>query len=58
MVPLDSLRDRLRGELITPESPLYDSGRRLWNGMIDKRPAAIARCSGVADVVTCVQHAG
>jgi FAD binding domain/Berberine and berberine like len=58
MVPLDSLRARLTGDLITPDSPLYDSGRRLWNGMIDKRPAAIARCSGVADVVTCVEYAG
>jgi hypothetical protein len=43
MVVLDSLRHRLRGELITPEPPLYDSRRRLWNGMIDKRPAAELR---------------
>ena len=41
---LDQLRERLRGDLITAESPEYDSARQLWNGMIDKRPAAIARC--------------
>jgi FAD/FMN-containing dehydrogenase len=57
MPVLDRLRDRLRGTLITPDSPEYDSARQLWNGMIDKRPAAIARCSGVADVVQAVRFA-
>jgi FAD/FMN-containing dehydrogenase len=57
MPVLDQRRGQLRGELITPESPVYDSARQLWNGMIDKRPAAIARCCGVADVVACVRFA-
>jgi hypothetical protein len=57
MPALEKLRAQLRGELITPESASYDSARRLWNGMIDKRPAAIARCAGVADVVATVQFA-
>lgn len=53
----EPLRTQLRGELITPESSEYDAARRLWNGMLDKRPAGIARCSGVADVVACVRYA-
>ena len=57
MTSFESLRTQLRGELITPESSEYDAARRLWNGMVDKRPAGIARCSGVADVVACVRYA-
>jgi FAD/FMN-containing dehydrogenase len=57
MSNLDQLRTQLRGELITPDAPTYDSARRIWNGMIDKRPAAIARCAGVADVVATVRFA-
>jgi len=51
------LRQSLRGELITPESPAYDGAGRVWNGLIDKRPALIARCSGVADVMAAVNFA-
>src|SRR6202162_5795857 len=57
MPAVEQLRAQLRGEFITPESPAYDTARRVWNGMIDKRPAAIARCAGVADVVATVQFA-
>jgi FAD/FMN-containing dehydrogenase len=57
MPSFESLRAQLRGELITPESSEYDTARRLWNGMLDRHPAGIARCSGVADVVTCVRYA-
>ena len=39
-----ALAERLTGELITPEHFAYDAARSVWNGMIDKRPAAIARC--------------
>jgi len=54
---LDDLRARLRGPLLLPADPGYDEARSLWNAMIDRRPAAIARCLGVADVVTCVGFA-
>src|SRR5215831_13401465 len=47
----------LRGELITPGDPGYDSARAVYNGMIDKRPAAIARCRDAADVISCVRFA-
>jgi FAD/FMN-containing dehydrogenase len=45
-----SLRAHFGGELICPHDSAYDAARRVWNGMIDKRPALIARCTGVADV--------
>lgn len=54
---LDDLRARLRGVLLLPGDPSYDEARTLWNAMIDRRPALIARCLGVADVVTCVNFA-
>jgi len=57
MPDLNQLRAQFRGELIAPESSGYDSARQLWNGMIDKRPAAIARCYGVADVIASVRFA-
>ena len=57
MGDFNELRTQLRGELITPDAPDYDAARRLWNAMIDKRPGAIARCQGVADVQTCVRFA-
>jgi FAD/FMN-containing dehydrogenase len=56
-IPLDDLRARLRGGLITPLDPSYDERRALWNGMIDKRPAAIVRCAGTADVISAVKFA-
>lgn len=47
----------LRGELFVPDDPGYDDARSVYNGMIDKRPAAIARCADVADVVATVSLA-
>jgi len=54
---LEDLGDLLGGNLITPTSEAYDSSRKVWNAMIDKHPAAIARCSGVADVMQVVNYA-
>jgi FAD/FMN-containing dehydrogenase len=47
-------RDRFPGATVTPEDPDYDDARTLWNATADGRPAAIARCRGVADVVAAV----
>ena len=47
----------MRGELLLPTSPGYDTARRIWNGAVDRRPACIARCTGVADVVAAVRFA-
>jgi FAD/FMN-containing dehydrogenase len=57
MSTFEQLRPQLCGDVIIPESTEYNSARRIWNGMIDKRPAAIIRCAGVADVVATVRFA-
>jgi FAD/FMN-containing dehydrogenase len=54
---LNGLSARLRGGLFTPGADGYDEARRLWNGMVDKKPAVIVRCGGVADVIAAVDHA-
>jgi FAD/FMN-containing dehydrogenase len=53
----DQLRPRLRGSVLLPSDPGYDDARSIWNAMIDRRPAAIARCLGAADVVAAVRFA-
>src|SRR5262249_61579359 len=45
-----SFRAELRGSLLSSEDASYDETRKVWNGMIDRRPALIARCAGVAHV--------
>ncbi|HVR98176.1 MAG TPA: FAD-binding oxidoreductase [Thermoanaerobaculia bacterium] len=54
---LDGLKLRLKGPVITPGDAGYDESRTVWNAMIDRRPALVARCLGTADVVACVQFA-
>src|SRR5688572_1613239 len=55
--PLDALRAQLRGDVLTPGHGAFDDARRVWNGMIDHRPAAIVRAASVDDVVAAVTHA-
>lgn len=50
-------KDSLRGELIQPSDANYDEARKVWNGMIDKHPALIARCAGVVDIINAVNFA-
>jgi FAD/FMN-containing dehydrogenase len=47
----------LRGELLRPDDAGYEKTRKVWNGLIDKRPALIVRCAGVGDVVDSVNFA-
>ncbi|PNY81394.1 FAD-binding oxidoreductase [Deinococcus koreensis] len=54
---LSALQAALRGELIQPADSHYDEARALFNGMIDKRPALIARCTDVADVMAALNYA-
>src|SRR5260221_1024945 len=52
-----ALKANLRGELIQPNDEGYDAARKVYNGMIDKHPALIARCADVADVIAAVNFA-
>jgi FAD/FMN-containing dehydrogenase len=54
---LQALRASLRGPVVMPQDVDYDDVRRIHNAMIDRRPAAIVRCAGVADVVAAVKFA-
>src|ERR687897_3015015 len=47
----------LRGELLRPDGTAYEEARKLWNGLIDRHPALIARCAGVGDVIDSVNFA-
>ena len=51
---LEALGPTFSGTLLSPNDDGYEEARQLHNGMIDKRPAVIARCAGVADVVDAV----
>lgn len=53
----DALKLRLRGPVLLPGDVGYDESRSVWNAMIDRKPAAVARCLGTADVIACVQFA-
>lgn len=57
VIEIDQLQRSLRGSLLVPGEPEYDEARKIWNAMIDKRPAMIARCAGSADVRTAVNFA-
>ena len=54
---IKDLRDVFRGELILGDHAGYEQARRVWNGNIDRRPALIVRCAGVADVQRAVEFA-
>jgi len=49
-VALAEIKDNFDGEIITTRDPAYEMGRKVWNGLIDKFPAVIARCMTIADI--------
>src|ERR1051325_10232576 len=51
------LRKACRGEVLVPGDDGYDAARTVFNAMIDRRPAVIVRCAGVADVIAAVTYA-
>ncbi|MGH2694085.1 MAG: FAD-binding oxidoreductase [Actinomycetota bacterium] len=54
---LNELKGSFRGQLVYPEDPSYHEHRKIWNGSIDRFPALIARCAGVADVIAALRFA-
>ena len=54
---IEKLRASVRGAVLCPGQDGYDSARKIPNGMIERRPAVIARCMGAADVLACVRFA-
>src|SRR5438067_6400981 len=52
---LEMLAAGYRGEIVRPDDPSYEEHRQVWNGSIDRHPAVIARCTGVADVIAAVR---
>jgi FAD/FMN-containing dehydrogenase len=54
---LEDLRSSLRGDLVFPGDQSYDEARHIWNARWDRRPTALARCTGVADVQSAVRFA-
>src|SRR5215813_6502115 len=53
---IGEFKKNLRGELILRNDPRYEEARKIYNGMIDKRPLLIARCVDVADVLAAVNY--
>lgn len=54
---LEKLKSSLRGALLFPGDEGYDKSRTVWNAMIDRKPALVARCAGVADIRQAVTFA-
>jgi len=54
---VSQLEAALAGDVVTPDHPDYDEARMVWNGMFDRRPALIARCKAVSDVIQAVDFA-
>ncbi len=54
---IEQFRSAVRGPVIVPGDPQYEEARRIWNGYVDRKPAAIARCLGSADVIAAISLA-
>jgi len=54
---LQAFAAQMRGPVLGPDDAAYEDARKIWNGLIDRRPALIAQCSGAADVVDAVDFA-
>jgi FAD/FMN-containing dehydrogenase len=54
---IKELKGEFKGEILLPGDGAYESARKIWNAMIDKRPAVIARCASTSDVVSGVNFA-
>ncbi len=58
MTMVDELREQVRGVVITPDDDGYEQARRVYNAMIERRPALVVRCANAGDVMSAVRFAG
>lgn len=54
---ITEFRGQFRGVVLEPEDPAYEQARKVYNGMIDRRPRVIVKCTDVADVMAAVRMA-
>jgi hypothetical protein len=54
---IEELKRDLNGKVVLPQDAAYESARKIWNGMVDKRPAVIVRCLHTSDVVRALNFA-
>jgi FAD/FMN-containing dehydrogenase len=57
MDTIDQLRESVQGHVVTPHDDRYDEARKVYNAMIDRRPAVVVHCAQVADVIAAVRYA-
>ena len=55
LAAIQRLRETFTGDVVTPDDPRYDQARRVWNGMVDKRPAVIVRPTSASEVATAIR---
>jgi FAD/FMN-containing dehydrogenase len=54
---IEMLKSQIKGAMVLPNDPGYDEARKVWNGMIDRRPAVIVRCAEANDVPAAIAFA-
>ncbi|MFZ0483437.1 MAG: FAD-binding protein, partial [Desulfobacterales bacterium] len=54
---IEALKNNVKGQIVLPDYPNYDEVRKIWNAMIDRRPAVIVQCAEADDVLHAISYA-